>query len=243
VTAVPSSEVASCWVVIPAAGSGSRLGSERPKQYLDLLGQTVLWHSLQAFLSDNRFAGVMLALAADDRHFAGSDVAGLPVRTCTGGATRQASVFAALNALSDRAQPQDWVFVHDAARPLLLGSDLDALFATLANEPVGALLGAPVADTLKRRAPGGHVQETVSREGLWRALTPQVLRYGILHAALAEAERAGVVHTDDAAAVEHSGQLVALVRGRDDNLKITQGQDVLIAEQILRHQREQGWRP
>ncbi len=240
--AVPSSNAVSCWVVIPAAGSGSRLGAERPKQYLDLLGQTVLWHSLQPFLSDHRFAGVMLAVAADDPYFAASDVGRLPVKTCIGGATRQASVFAALNALADYAAPQDWIFVHDAARPLLLRSDLDALFAALASEPVGALLGAPVADTLKRRAAGGHVEETVSREGLWRALTPQVLRYGMLRAALADAERAGIVHTDDAAAVEHSGQLAALVRGRDDNLKITQGQDLLIAEQILRYQREQGWR-
>ena len=241
-TAVVSSVAPACWAVIPAAGSGSRLGADRPKQYLDLLGQTVLWHTVQCFLADSRFAGVMLALAADDDYFPRSDVSALPVLTCHGGATRQASVCAALQALADRAQPQDWIFVHDAARPLLLRSDLDALFAVLAQEPVGALLGAPVADTLKRRGSDGHVQETVARDGLWRALTPQVFRYGILSAALQQAEQAGRVHTDDTAAVEQLGEFAALVRGRDDNLKITQGQDLLIAEQILRYQRAQGLR-
>lgn len=230
------------WAVIPAAGSGSRLGADRPKQYLDLLGQSVLWHTVQQFLSDPRFAGVMLTLAPSDPFFPASDVAALPVLTCAGGASRQASVLAAVEALATRADAQDWLFVHDAARPLLLRSDLDALFAVLANEPVGALLGAPVADTLKRRGHDGHVQETVARDGLWRALTPQVFRYGILRSALMRAEQAGISHTDDTAAVEQLGHFAALVRGRDDNLKITQGQDLLLAEQILRFQREQGLR-
>ena len=230
------------WAVIPAAGSGSRLGADRPKQYLDLLGQSVLWHTVQQFLSDPRFAGVMLALAPSDPFFPDSDVAALAVLTCSGGASRQASVLAAVDALATRADAQDWLFVHDAARPLLLRSDLDALFAVLANEPVGALLGAPVADTLKRRGNDGHVQETVARDGLWRALTPQVFRYGILRSALMRAEQGGVSLTDDTAAVEQLGYFAALVRGRDDNLKITQGQDLLIAEQILRFQREQGLR-
>lgn len=230
------------WAVIPAAGSGSRLGAHRPKQYLDLLGQSVLWHTVSQFQSDSRFAGVMLALAADDQWFPTSDVAALPVLTCIGGATRQASVLAALNALADRARPDDWIFVHDAARPLLLRSDLDQLFASLSQEAVGALLGAPVADTLKRRDPHGRVIETVDRDGLWRALTPQVFRYQILRDALERAEQIGVAHTDDTAAVEQLGLFAALVRGRDDNLKITQGQDLAIAEQILRDQRAQGLR-
>ncbi|NQD37081.1 2-C-methyl-D-erythritol 4-phosphate cytidylyltransferase [Permianibacter sp. IMCC34836] len=230
------------WAVIPAAGSGSRLGADRPKQYLDLLGHSVLWHTVQQFQSDSRFAGVMLALAADDAHFPQSDVATTPVLTCVGGATRQASVFAALQALAGKAQADDWIFVHDAARPLLLRSDLDQLFAVLAQENVGALLGAPVADTLKRRDPHGRVTGTVDRDGLWRALTPQVFRYRILHAALQQAEQAGVVHTDDTAAVEQLGLFATMLRGRDDNLKITQGQDLAMAEQILREQREQGLR-
>ena len=230
------------WAVIPAAGSGSRLGADRPKQYLELFGQSVLWHTVQQFLSDSRFAGVMLALSSTDAHFLHTDVAALPVLTCVGGASRQASVLAAVEALAMRAAPHDWLFVHDAARPLLLRSDLDALFAVLVSEPVGALLGAPVADTLKRRGTDGHVQETVARDGVWRALTPQVFRYDILRTALTRAEQAGISHTDDTAAVEQLGHFAALVRGRDDNLKITQGQDLLIAEQILRFQREQGLR-
>ena len=237
VTAAPA-----CWAVIPAAGSGSRLGANRPKQYLDLLGHSVLWHSVRQFQTDSRFAGVMLALAADDEFFPQSDVASLPVLRCSGGASRQASVLAALNALADRAHPEDWIFVHDAARPLLLRSDIDALLVALVTEPVGALLGALVADTLKRCDESGRVLTTVTREGLWRALTPQVFRYRTLRDALQRAEQMGVVHTDDTAAVEQWGLFAALVPGRDDNLKITQGQDLIIAEQILRRQHEQGLR-
>lgn len=230
------------WAIIPAAGSGSRLGAERPKQYLELLGQSVLWHAVYPFHTDSRFAGIVLALAADDGDFPQSDVARLPVQTCIGGASRQASVLAALMALADRAGPDDWVFVHDAARPLLLRRDLDTLFTALQQEPVGALLGAPVADTLKRRAADGRVAATVPRDDLWRALTPQVFRYRILREALQRAEHLGLQHTDDTAAVEQLGLFAALVRGRDDNLKITQGQDLRIAEQILRGQFEQGLR-
>ncbi len=232
-------------VVIPAAGSGSRLAADRPKQYLMLLGRSVLAQTLSAF-TDPRFLSLTLALAADDDWYSLSDLATLEeprLRRVTGGASRQQSVLNALHSLQGQALESDWIFVHDAARPCLLASDLGALFAALDAGAAGALLAAPVADTLKQAGADGCVAATVPREGLWRALTPQVFRYGALRTALTAAEAAGITYTDDTAAMEQQGVLARLVRGRDDNLKITQGQDLLIAEQILRTQIAQGLRP
>lgn len=231
---------ARAWAVIPAAGSGTRLRSDRPKQYLPLLGRSVLARTVELFTGDSRFAGVVIALAENDRYF---DAAGLAPsarwRTVKGGDTRQRSVLAAITGLP--AHDNDWVFVHDAARPCLTCSDIDALFTVLAHESVGAMLGAPVSDTLKR-VEQEQVVATVDRRALWRALTPQVARFSLIRRALEQAEQNGVALTDDAAAIEQLGLSLRMVRGRDDNLKITQGQDLFIAEQILLAQTQQGLR-
>ncbi len=228
------------WVVIPAAGSGSRLNADRPKQYLSLLGRSVLARTVDLFLNDSRFAGVVIALAADDPYFSAAGLSpSLRLRTVVGGDTRQRSVLAALQAIP--GDVEDWVFVHDAARPCLTRVDLDALFVALATEPCGAILGAPVADTLKR-VEHDKIVATVDRSALWRALTPQVARLGLLKSALHNAETQARSFTDDAAALENDGLSLRMVRGRDDNLKITQGQDMLIAEQILLAQQQQGLR-
>lgn len=230
------------WAIIPAAGTGSRLRyahSDRhvPKQYLPLLGFPLLWHSVNAFLLDARFAGVALVLGQDDEYFAQSGLQGLPgLRTVAGGATRQASVLAGLRSLETDAAPDDWVFVHDAARPCLLRSDLDCLFAELQNEAIGLVLASPVADTLKRISAAGRAQETVDRASLWRALTPQVFSYELLRRALQEAELLNEPVTDEAGAIERLSLQARLVKGRDDNLKVTQGQDLVLAECILRAQ-------
>ncbi|QGX38815.1 2-C-methyl-D-erythritol 4-phosphate cytidylyltransferase [Permianibacter aggregans] len=235
-----------CWAIIPAAGSGSRLGADRPKQYLSLHGATVLFHTLSFFLADSRFSQVLVALAADDQLFRHSDAAALPVQTVVGGDTRHASVLAALRALQGRAEDHDWVFVHDAARPLLLASDLQQLFTTLKDAETenfaGAILAVPVADTLKRVANDGTIEATVDRQGLWRAMTPQVFRFQALLTALISSESRAIAVTDEASAMEAAGHTVRIVRGRDDNIKITQGQDLMIAEQIFAWQRQQGWR-
>jgi 2-C-methyl-D-erythritol 4-phosphate cytidylyltransferase len=223
------------WAVVPAAGRGERHGGRVPKQYVRLLGRPVLSWSLAPLLAERSIAGLVLALARGDRRWRRLPEAGDPrVRACEGGARREQSVANALAALSGVARDEDWVVVHDAARPCLRGTDLRTLFAALDGDPVGGLLAVPLGDTLKAADAEGRSVRTVPREGLWRALTPQMFRYGVLRRALAlclERERAV---TDEAAAVEALGLRPRLVAGRGDNLKVTQPGDLALAAAILR---------
>jgi 2-C-methyl-D-erythritol 4-phosphate cytidylyltransferase/2-C-methyl-D-erythritol 2,4-cyclodiphosphate synthase len=210
---------------MPAAGSGRRFGGERPKQYMPLAGRTVIERALAPFLSDERCLGVAVALDAADTRFAALEVASHPrVRQVTGGARRCDSVRLALASLP--AADQDWVLVHDAARPCLARPDIDRLLSTLADDDVGGLLATPLADTLKRADETGRVAGTPSRAGLWRALTPQMFRAGLLRQALAAAEAAGREPTDEAQAVEWLGKKPRLVAGQPGNLKITTAADL-----------------
>ncbi len=222
------------WAVVPAAGRGERFGGRLPKQYLPLLGRPVLSWSLGALLAERSIHGVVVALAADDRRFARLPEARDPrVRTCRGGARRELSVANALESLAGVARETDWVLVHDAARPCLARSDLRALFAAVADDPVGGLLAVPVGDTLKAAGRDGRAERTVSREGLWRALTPQMFRYGVLRRALAlSIERERTV-TDEASAVEALGLRPWLVAGGPGNVKITLPGDRALAAAVL----------
>jgi 2-C-methyl-D-erythritol 4-phosphate cytidylyltransferase len=221
------------WAVVPAAGRGERFGGRRPKQYSEVLGRPVLSWALAALLDGRFVQGVVVALARDDRRFARLPEARDPrVRTCVGGARRELSVANALAALGGEARDEDWVLVHDAARPCLAASDLRALAKALADDPVGGLLAVPVGDTIKEARQGRSVR-TVPREGLWRALTPQMFRYGVLRRALMlsiERERAV---TDEASAVEALGLQPRLVRGRADNVKVTLPEDRGLAAAII----------
>lgn len=222
------------WAVVPAAGRGTRFGARLPKQYLPLAGRLVIEHSLRAVLDHPGVDGVVVALAADDADWPGwREVGGKPVLTCTGGAERADSVLAALHALPASLDEQQWVLVHDAARPCLHRDDLARLLELGQADPVGALLAAPVRDTLKRADEQGRAQATEPREALWRALTPQLFRRGGLTRALEAARRAGIRPTDEAMAVERLGLRPRLVEGRDDNLKITTPADLALAEFIL----------
>jgi len=222
------------WAVVPAAGRGRRVGAESPKQYLDLLDRPVLAWSLQPLLDDARIQGLVLVVSPDDRR-APALAASIPgIILAIGGAERQDSVRAGLAALADRAGPQDWVLVHDAARPCFHRDDLGRLFARAADpEFGGGVLAAPVADTLKRADGDGRVTGTVSRAGLWRALTPQMFRFRALSRALAAAAQAGIIVTDEAQAMERMGHPVAVIPGRADNLKITHPEDLALARAIL----------
>jgi len=222
------------WAVVPAAGRGERIGGRVPKQYLPLLGRPVLSWSLGALLAERSIHGVVVALAADDRRFARLPEARDPrVRTCRGGARRELSVANALDSLAGVARETDWVLVHDAARPCLARSDLRALFAALGDDPVGGLLAVPVGDTLKAAGRDGRAERTVSREDLWRALTPQMFRYGVLRRALAlSIERERTV-TDEASAVEALGLRPRLVAGGPGNVKITLPGDRALAAAVL----------
>jgi 2-C-methyl-D-erythritol 4-phosphate cytidylyltransferase len=208
-----------------------------PKQYLDLAGSTVIERSLAPFLADPRCREIIVALDPADERFARLPLAANPrVRTVAGGAARCDSVRNAVKAVAaadDAGADDDWVLVHDAARPCLTRADLDALLAALADDPVGGLLATPLADTLKRADQGGRVVDTPSRESLWRALTPQMFRLGGLRAALAAAHAAGREPTDEAQAMEWAGHQPRLVAGRADNLKITSPADLALATAVL----------
>jgi len=226
------------FAVVPAAGRGERYGGRRPKQYVNLLGRPVLSWSLAALLAVPSLRAVVVALAPADRRFARLPEAGDPrVRTCNGGARRESSVANALEALGHEARDEDWVLVHDAARPCLRPSDVRRLVAALRDDPVGGLLALPVGDTLKAAAGDGRCDRTVPREGLWRALTPQMFRYGVLRRALRLNLRRERPVTDEAAAVEALGLRPRLVTGRSDNIKITVAGDRGVAAAILRS----GW--
>lgn len=220
------------WLVMPAAGSGRRFGAAFPKQYLPLAGTTVIEHALAPFLDDSRCQGIVVALDPSDARFDALPVAHHPkLRTVPGGARRCDSVRKGLAALE--APADDWVLVHDAARPCLSRADRDALLHALAAHPVGGLLATPLADTLKRADPAGQVQDTPSREGLWRALTPQMFPLGLLAGALDEAARVGREPTDEAQAVEWLGRTPRLVPGSAANIKITTAADLAIAAAVL----------
>ncbi|MDH0606305.1 2-C-methyl-D-erythritol 4-phosphate cytidylyltransferase, partial [Pseudomonas sp. GD03869] len=223
-----SRELPSFWVVIPAAGIGSRMRADRPKQYLALAGRTILEHTLHCFLDHPRLRGLVLSLAADDPWWPTLSCADDPrIQRAEGGAERADSVLAGLLQLIELgAQPDDWVLVHDAARPNLARSDLDLLLQELADDPVGGLLAVPARDTLKRAGADGRVAETVDRSLIWQAYTPQMFRLAALHRALADALVADVAVTDEASALEWAGLAPKLVEGRADNLKITRPEDL-----------------
>lgn len=222
------------WAVVPAAGRGSRFGAERPKQYLTLAGRTILEHSLRAVLDHDDVDGVVVALSPDDSDWPGwRDIGGKPVITCVGGAERADSVLAGLHALPATVNEEQWVLVHDAARPCLRARDLARLLAVGQADPVGALLAAPVRDTLKRADQVGRSQATEPREWLWRALTPQLFRRGGLTRALEAAIRSGLRITDEAMAMERLGLRPCLVEGSEDNIKITTPADIALAEFLL----------
>ena len=230
--------------LIPAAGGGSRFGGDLPKQYADLSGKPLLGRTIERIRGALALDAIVIALAPDDAYFRGMGAALKEVETLhCGGATRAETVANALAALAGHWGDDDWILVHDAARPCVPVDALQRLAAELADDPVGGLLAIPVADTLKRedRATPARVLRTEDRAGLWQAQTPQMFRYGILRAALAlpGALRA----TDEAAAVEAltaTGACGApwLVMGSALNIKITFATDLALAAAILELQEE-----
>ncbi|HEY2347087.1 MAG TPA: 2-C-methyl-D-erythritol 4-phosphate cytidylyltransferase [Xanthomonadaceae bacterium] len=222
------------WAVVPAAGSGARFGGELPKQYRILAGEPLIQRTLSRLLAHPSIEGAMVALAADDAHWPRlAPCFGKPVLTCVGGDDRAASVLSALRALPMQVADDAVVLVHDAARPCVRLTDLDRLIAAAHDDNVGALLAAPVRDTLKRADPDRRATATVSRETLWRAFTPQAFRRGALVRALERAQADGVAVTDEAMAMERLGLHALLVEGSEDNIKLTVAGDLALAEHIL----------
>jgi 2-C-methyl-D-erythritol 4-phosphate cytidylyltransferase len=224
--------------IVPAAGVGQRSGLALPKQYAELAGRPLLWHTLARLAEPEWIDRVLVALAVDDAHWRRHDWSGLGPKVeplFCGGPTRSATVGNALRVLSARgARPDDWVMVHDAARPCLRGEYLTQLAEVLGHDEVGGLLAVPVADTVKRADTRGRIAATVPREGLWLAQTPQMFRFAVLRMAL---ERHPEV-TDEASAVEAMGLAPKLVEGDPMNLKVTRPGDLALAAAILRLQEE-----
>ena len=215
--------------IIPAAGVGSRMQADKPKQYLTILGKTVLQHTLEIMLSHPAISRVIVALSKNDPYAAELAVLSHPkIQLVEGGATRAESVLSALNAVSEE---HVWALVHDAARPCLTTPDLDKLLAT--TDENGAILAVPVTDTVKRANMAGNIIATEDRSQLWQAQTPQFFPLDLLKKALNTGIRQKLTITDEASAIEFAGVQPHLVMGRRDNIKITRPEDLALAEFYL----------
>ncbi|MEZ9594768.1 2-C-methyl-D-erythritol 4-phosphate cytidylyltransferase [Shewanella sp. 10N.261.52.F9] len=217
--------------IVPAAGIGSRMGAELPKQYLALNEQTILGHTLDCLLSHPKITKVIVALNPHDEYFVKLPQATDPkLQAVVGGKERADSVLAGLEV----AKKDAWVLVHDAARPCLTHFDIDKLIESAAVFPQGAILAAPVRDTMKRTNAQGIITETVCREQLWHALTPQFFPVVSLKKNLTDALAAGASITDEASAMEWAGIMPAVVTGRADNIKVTHPDDLQLASLFLK---------
>ena len=219
--------MARIWAVVPAAGRGTRFGGERPKQYLVVDGAPLIAHTLTALFAHDAVQGAVVPVSETDPDWPRwTEFAGKPVHACVGGASRVASVLAGLRALPDDVRADDFVLVHDAARPNLSLTDLSQLLERGRNDPVGAILAAPLRDTLKRAGDDGGIDGTEPRERLWRAFTPQLFRRLQLTRALEAATADDVEVTDEAMAMERLGLRPLLVEGSESNFKITTPADL-----------------
>ncbi|MCK4586278.1 MAG: 2-C-methyl-D-erythritol 4-phosphate cytidylyltransferase [Gammaproteobacteria bacterium] len=233
------------WAIIPAAGVGKRMGGDRPKQYLLISKQTVLEHSLNRLLGCPEMEGAVVAISSGDEYWEDLNYHHEKiVLVATGGKERCDSVLSALQKISQIANDDDWVLVHDAARPCVRQEDIQKLIQSCRNHPVGGILAVPVKDTIKKSSVSAEmgmseslppefclpeIRETVDRSTLWHAQTPQMFRLGALRDALSKALDAGVEITDEASAIEWAGFHPLLVEGHADNIKITRQEDVNLA--------------
>ena len=224
------------WGVVPAAGVGKRMGADVPKQYLPVNGKPVLQHTLERLLSVETLSAVAVALGKEDGYWPDLGLAdNSRILIAEGGKERADSVLSALRRLEGKAQDDDWVLVHDAARLCITRADVLKLMETLQDDPVGGILALPSSDTLKG-VEDGIIIDTVDRNHVWRALTPQMFRYGALKQALAEAAELGLAVTDEASALELKGLTPRIVEGRPDNIKITRPEDLPLAAFYLEQQ-------
>ena len=221
-----------CWALVPAAGSGTRLGGKRPKQYVEIVGKPILAHTLKSLTEVSEILGIAVGLARDDHWwheniFDSDRVLG----TYIGGVSRAETVLRGLEYLEPHIDTGDWVLVHDAARPCIRSSDIERLISERGDGLSGALLALPVPDTMKQSNGRELVERTISREGLWYAQTPQLFSYTALRDALQRSDLSTV--TDDSSAMEAAGYMPRLVPGRPDNLKVTTLDDLELAAIIL----------
>lgn len=223
------------WAVVPAAGVGKRMNADRPKQYLDLAGKTVIEHTLLRLLHAEVFTAVAVAISEEDPYWSELSVANHEnIIRAKGGKERADSVLSGLHAIYDQARDDDWVLVHDAARPCITATDIHHLINSLVDDEVGGILALPCADTLKN-VQGKNILGTADRSHIWRALTPQMFRYGDLKTALEQAVGNPAI-TDEASALELQGKQPKIVEGRPDNIKITRPEDLALAQFFMEQQ-------
>ena len=221
------------WAIVPASGIGQRMQSDRPKQYLSFCHKTVIEHTLDRLLSCDQVCGAVIVLRTDDEYWEKLQyLADKPLYVTEGGAERQDSVINGLLKLHKVNKESCYAMVHDAVRPLVKTRDLSSLIKAVNQNKTGAILASPIADTLKRAGKSGCIIETVDRNGLWRAFTPQLFESKLLLNALQKAKENNQEMTDDAAAIEAIGYQPELVECSPDNIKITRTGDLLLAEQI-----------
>lgn len=223
------------FVIIPAAGLGQRMQSCLPKQYMKILGKTVLEHSIAPFLVDQQVTKVILVLSSEDKYWRKLNLSiDCDVCCVSAGQARYDSVMAGLVQLVAFAKANDWVVVHDAVRPCLRKSDWLSLVDELRGHAIGGLLATPVRDTLKLATATQTTEKTVSRINLWRALTPQMYRFGVLYQTMLASKNQVDQITDEASALELQGYQSKLVQGSQDNIKITLPGDLEFAQLILK---------
>ncbi len=224
----------SCWAVIPAAGTSERMGSAVPKQYLKINDMTMLEHSVNSLLSEPRILGISVVVDLQQSLHANLPNLKDPrVSFVQGGAARSDSVLAGLTALLRVADKQDWVLVHDAARPCVKANEISLLIDTVSHSGIGGILAHKITDTVKKTDDDGFVTHTIERENLWRALTPQMFPLGLLQDALSAATAENISITDEAAAMERVGHVVQLVDGLATNIKVTLPSDFEFAKIFL----------
>lgn len=224
------------WAVVPAAGVGKRMQADRPKQYLPLAGETVLEQTLSRLIKADVFSAVVVAISKEDPYWPMLEISSHElVITAAGGKERADSVLSALKSLRDKATNDDWVLVHDAARPCLTSTDVHQLIDTLFDDEIGGILALSSHDTLKH-VDGMDIIKTIDRSVVWRALTPQMFRYGMLKKALEDAEGNPDI-TDEASALEIKGLKPKIVEGRPDNIKITRPEDLALAQFYMEQQK------
>lgn len=223
------------FAVVPAAGVGKRMQADRPKQYLSLCNHTVIEHTLSRLLEAEVFTAVAVAISVEDPYWPELEISRHPqILTAAGGKERADSVLSALKSLENQTADDDWVLVHDAARPCITSADIHKLIETLKDDATGGILALPSHDTLKL-VDDCQIQQTLDRRTVWRALTPQMFRFGALKQAL-EQTQGNLAITDEASAFELTGQSAKIVEGRPDNIKITQPEDLLLAQFYLEQQ-------
>ncbi len=228
------------WAVVPAAGIGKRMRADKPKQYLLLDGKTVLERTLSRLSTHPKINAVIVATSAQDSYWQMLKLEdSISVYRVEGGEERCHSVLNCLAFLLEIADADDWVLVHDAARPCVRTIDIDKLIHSIVDHPVGSILGIPVSDTLKHCDSSQVIESTPSRQNLWRALTPQLFQLGTLHDALQQALNNNLMVTDDASAIELAGLKPSIIAGHSDNIKITQPSDLTLASAYLMLQKDE----